>query len=73
MTTPEMTTTEDWNQLPPAAFHGGPNLGFIRVKRLGAFGAGIILIMIFMAVFADVVSPHDPLRSNYAKFLEART
>ena len=71
MTTPEMTTTEDKSPLPPPPSIATQFLSFIRVKRLGAFGASIILVMVFMAVFADVVSPHDPLENNYAKFLEA--
>ena len=55
MTTPEMTTTEDGSQLPPPPSIATQFLSFIRVKRLGAFGASIILVMVFMAVFADVV------------------
>ena len=42
-----------------------------KQKKLGTFGAAIILVMILMAVFADVVSPYDPLENNYERFLHA--
>ena len=42
-----------------------------KQKKLGTFGAAIILVMILMAVFADVVSPYDPLENNYELFLQA--
>ena len=42
-----------------------------KQKKLGTFGAAIILVMILMAVFADVVSPYDPLENNYERFLQA--
>ena len=62
MTTPEMTTTEDWSRFrrhPPSR----PSFNFIRVKRLGAFEQhrpGYDL----HGCFADVVSPHDPLENT---------
>ncbi len=42
-----------------------------KQKKLGTFGAATILVMILMAVFADVVSPYDPLENNYESFLQA--
>ena len=42
-----------------------------KQKKLGTFGAAIILVMILMAVFADVVSPYDPIENNYERFLRA--
>ncbi len=42
-----------------------------KQKKLGTFGATIILVMILTAVFADVVSPYDPLENNYERFLQA--
>ena len=42
-----------------------------KQKKLGTFGAAIILVMILMAVFADVVSPYDPIENNYERFLQA--
>ncbi|MEE2689321.1 MAG: ABC transporter permease [Pseudomonadota bacterium] len=42
-----------------------------RQKKLGAFGAVIIIAMVLMAVFANSVSPYDPLENNYTRILEA--
>jgi peptide/nickel transport system permease protein len=33
---------------------------FVRRRPLGTIGAAIILVMIFAAVFADVIAPYDP-------------
>jgi peptide/nickel transport system permease protein len=38
---------------------------FVRTKPLGAGGALIILIMMFVAFFADVLAPYDPYHSDY--------
>lgn len=38
---------------------------FIRYKPLGAVGAGIVLFMILLAIFAKFISPYDPLETNY--------
>ena len=40
---------------------------FIRHKPLGTVGAGIVLFMILMAVFANFISPYHPLETDYAK------
>ena len=39
----------------------------MRRKPLGAFGALIVLIMIFMALLADVITPYDPLINAFDK------
>jgi peptide/nickel transport system permease protein len=44
---------------------------FARQRPLGGVGAVIIVIMILAAVLADVVSPFDPLTTNYAAMLQA--
>lgn len=44
---------------------------FARRYPLGAFGAVLVLIFVFVAVFADVISPHDPLQTNAATSLLA--
>lgn len=44
---------------------------FTRRRPLGAIGAAIIGIMIAVAVLAGVVSPYDPLATDYGKLLEA--
>ena len=40
-------------------------LDLIKRKPLGAAGAFIVLIMIFMAVFAELFAPYDPVLNNY--------
>jgi peptide/nickel transport system permease protein len=43
---------------------------FVRQRPLGAAGAVIILIMIFAAVLADLISPYNPLETDYAAMLQ---
>ena len=38
---------------------------FIRHKPLGAVGAGIVLFMILLAIFAKLISPYHPLETDY--------
>ena len=42
-----------------------------RKQPLGAAGGAIVLLMIFAAVFANVLSPHDPEANALAHMLEA--
>jgi len=44
---------------------------FTRQRPLGAVGAAIIGIMIAAALLAGIVSPYDPLATDYAKMLQA--
>ncbi|MFN8555918.1 MAG: ABC transporter permease [Dehalococcoidia bacterium] len=37
---------------------------FARRKPLGAFGAVVIILIILAAIFAPVISPHDPIEQN---------
>ena len=46
-------------------------LGLIRSKPLGAAGAFIVLVMILMAVFAEIVAPFDPEQNSYELMLMA--
>ncbi len=58
---------------PPAAPHPlrlGPRLGgaikrFIRTSPIGALSAAFLLILIFVAIFADQVAPYHPLEANF--------
>jgi peptide/nickel transport system permease protein len=43
---------------------------FCRQNPLGAAGAFIVFLMAFLAVFADVVTIHDPTRNNFGAMLE---
>ncbi len=48
-----------------------PALRFVRQQPLGAAGAAIIFVMALSASLADVISPYDPLRNDYAAMLQA--
>ena len=67
----KIATTDEGSQLPPKPSTASKIFYFIHTKKLGAFGAGIILTMVLMAICADFVSPYDPLENNYEKFLQA--
>ncbi|HSS64791.1 MAG TPA: ABC transporter permease [Gammaproteobacteria bacterium] len=40
-----------------------------RRQPLGAFGAVVVIIMVLMAIFANVVSPYHPERADFANML----
>ena len=44
---------------------------FMRGNPLGAAGAGIVLMMILMAVFADAITSYDPTANDFSVMLEA--
>jgi peptide/nickel transport system permease protein len=46
-------------------------LKFSREKPLGAAGAGIVVVMILAALFADVIAPYNPLETDYGAMLGA--
>ena len=46
-------------------------LQFCRQRPLGAIGAGIILIMAFLAATAGLIAPYDPLETDYGAMLAA--
>ena len=48
-----------------------PVLQFIILQPTGAIGLLIILIMVFAAVFADVVAPYDPVAVDFGAMLGA--
>ena len=43
----------------------------IRRQPLAAFGAALVMVMVFLAAFADVVSPFDPTDANYDEMFRA--
>jgi peptide/nickel transport system permease protein len=47
------------------------SLRFARHRPLGAAGAAIIVLMILMAALADLISPFNPLVTNYSAMLQA--
>ncbi len=42
-----------------------------RRQPLGAFGAVVVIVMILMAIFANVVSPYHPERADFTNMLTA--
>ncbi|MBI3113209.1 MAG: ABC transporter permease [Rhodospirillales bacterium] len=44
---------------------------FCRKQPLGAAGAAVVLVMIFMAVFADYITHFDPVKNDLANMLTA--
>ncbi len=42
---------------------------FCRQRPLGAIGGAVVLIMILLAVLADLIAPYDPLVTDYAAML----
>src|SRR5688572_19309366 len=45
-------------------------LHIIRKKPLGAAAFGMVLLLVFTAIFADVVATHDPLTQNTGSILQ---
>jgi ABC-type dipeptide/oligopeptide/nickel transport system permease subunit len=41
-----------------------------RRNKGAVFGLGVFLAIVFMALFADIISPYDPLAQNYARIME---
>ena len=46
-------------------------LNLMRRKPLGAAGAVIVIIMILMAIFANLVAPYDPVANSFADMTQA--
>jgi peptide/nickel transport system permease protein len=46
-------------------------LDFCRRRPLGAIGAGVVILMILVAVLAPWISPYDPLAIDFAAMLAA--
>jgi peptide/nickel transport system permease protein len=46
-------------------------LEFTMTKPLGAAGAALVIVMIFAAVFADLIAPYNPLATDYGAMLAA--
>src|SRR5688572_18209620 len=44
---------------------------FIRQRPLGAIGAAIVLVMVFLAASGGLLAPYDPLETDYGAMLAA--
>jgi peptide/nickel transport system permease protein len=49
----------------------GTVLGLMRRKPLGATGGLVVLVMIFTALFADVLTSYDPVANSFADMTQA--
>ncbi|MCH7936704.1 MAG: ABC transporter permease [Proteobacteria bacterium] len=58
----ELVQTKPWLEV---------TVGLTRQYPLGAFGGVIVVVMIFMAVFADVLTPYDPEENAFEFMLTA--
>jgi peptide/nickel transport system permease protein len=52
-------------------FSTNPVIAFIRKKPLGAFGAGILIVLCLTAIFADFIAPYDPILQDVPYRLRA--
>jgi peptide/nickel transport system permease protein len=57
--------------VPPRPSRWATAWQFVVQNPLGAAGGFIVFAMMFMAVFADLVTIHDPTRNNFGAMLEA--
>ncbi len=55
--------------IPERASFAKTSIDLIRRQPLGAAGLLIVLIMIFMAAFADFIAPYDPEANNFEVML----
>lgn len=70
MTTAIDTIVTDTDE-PPMRSRVSGLLHFMRRNPLGAAGAVIVVLMILMAVFADVITSYDPTDNDFSVMLEA--
>jgi peptide/nickel transport system permease protein len=57
------------DQIPGHETWGARVVRFFRTKPLGAIGLVIVLVFIFMAICAELISPYDPLFISYDHLL----
>lgn len=58
-------------KLPPQRSLLRTVLRWCRRQPLGAISAGILVLIILVAVFADIVAPYDPVANDFAVMLTA--
>ena len=62
--------TEDLDVLPPAPTMAKKVLTFMRKQPLGSAGLLVVLIFIFMAIFAEQITSFDPEEASYEYILQ---
>ena len=71
MTTPHIqieTAAVDFAERPPWTV---VTFDLIRRYPLGAVGALVVLVMMFMALFADIIAPYDPEANSFENMFTA--
>jgi len=58
----ELADTRPWHEV---------SIKLIKKYPLGAFGAVVVFVMIFLAIFANVLSPYDPELNSFEHMLTA--
>lgn len=69
MATPDIGYDSSVEELPKSKSWFGATLEMIRKQPLGAAGGLVVLVMIFMAVFADLIAPYDPEANSFEYML----
>ncbi len=65
MTVTEIEVAAEVEEVAARPSWGAVALDLARRKPLGAAGAGIVLIMMVTALFADVIAPYDPVANAF--------
>jgi peptide/nickel transport system permease protein len=66
---PPLEVLADVAAAEPSAGWGAAVREFVRRRPLGALGAGVILLLIAMAVLAPLLATHNPLANDYGAML----
>jgi peptide/nickel transport system permease protein len=69
--TSEVAVDAQFEELTDKKPFGLVVLQLMRRKPLGAAGAIIVIVMILMAVFANVLTPYDPVANSFAAMTQA--
>ena len=69
--TSEVVTESEFETLTDKKPIGRTLVQLIRRKPLGAAGAMIVIVMILMAIFANFLTPYDPVANSFAAMTEA--
>jgi peptide/nickel transport system permease protein len=60
----------DFEEVPPRTSEGRHFLRVFLGRKVAIFGAAVILLLILVAVFADLIAPYDPYQQNLREALQ---
>jgi len=69
VTTSEVRVEAELEELASKDSLWQSTVNFFRKQPLGAFGAFLVFVMIFSAVFADIIAPFDPEANSFEHML----